>query len=171
MKKKHIILGCILAVFICMLSSLLFLLKQKHDFRKTIANIPEFCLPQSNDSLLFCNTQIVKRNPMVLMYLHPECDICQIEAQQMQQRLDHTGKIQWILVSYAERDSLNKFTTTYRLNEIPDLNILMDSNFELYNRLQVKGIPSCYIYNRQHKLVKVLKGIEKLETIIKLANR
>ena len=171
MKKKHAILCCIATAFLFLLGSSLFLIKQKRDFWQTIASIPEFCLSQAIDSLLFCNTQIVKGNPMVLMYLHPECDHCHAEMKQIQQKSDTVKDIQWILVSYAERDSLKKFATTYHLNEIYDLKILMDSNLELHNRLQVKGIPSCCIYNRQHQLVKVIQGIERLEKVLRLANK
>ena len=171
MKKKYIIFGFILVVFISLLGASAFRLKQKHDFRQTITDIPVFCLPQVVDSIPFCNAQLAEDKPVVLMYFHPECDICQIEAQQIQQKQDIINTIQWIFISYAERDSLNKFATTFHLNNIPKLTILMDSQLELYNRLQIKSIPSCYIYNRRHQLVKVIKGIERIENIIQLANQ
>jgi len=168
---KRIILGCIVVVFIFFIGASVVLIKKKHDFRKTIVEIPEFCILQAVDSVSFCNTQLEKDKPVVLMYLHPECDICHIEARQLQQKQEGNDYIQWILVSYAERDSMNKFAATYELNAIPYLTILMDSQFELHDLLQVKGVPSCYIYDRHHKLVKVLQGAAKLENVILLANQ
>ena len=164
-------MGCIAMVFIFLIGASVILIKKKHDFRKTIVDIPEFCIYQSIDSVLFCKTQLMKNKPVVLMYLHPECDICHTEAWQLQQKQENVKDIQWILVSYAERDSLNQFAATYQLNTIPYLIILMDSQFELHNLLQVKGVPSCYIYDRHHKLVKVLQGAVKLENVILLANQ
>ncbi|MDR0815691.1 MAG: hypothetical protein LBN37_08080, partial [Bacteroidales bacterium] len=79
--------------------------------------------------------------------------------------------IQWVLASPAERDSLNKFAATYRLQDVANLTILMDVRWELHNRLQVKSIPSCYVYNRQHRLVKTVQGLVRLENIINLANK
>ena len=169
--KKRILLGCIGAAFILLIGSIAILLKKKRDFNQTITDLPSFCLPQALDSMSFCSKQLLKDKSVVLMYLHPECNICHIESQQMHPKMKKMNNIQWILVSFAEKDSLNKFSSTYQLNEIPDLTILMDSKFELYDQLQVKSIPSCYIYDRQLKLVKIIRGMAKLETIIQLAKQ
>jgi Thiol-disulfide isomerase and thioredoxins len=168
---KRIILGCIAVVFLFLIVASVILIKKKHDFKKTIVDMPEFCILQSVDSVLFCSTQLEKNKPVVLMYFHPECEICHNEARQLQQKQERIENIQWILVSYAERDSLNQFASTYQLNAIPYLTMLMDLQFELHDFLQVKGVPSCYIYDGHHKLVKVLQGAVKLENIILLANQ
>jgi peroxiredoxin len=169
--KKMIILGCIGAAFIFLIGATAILFKKKHDFRQTITDLPSFCLLRALDNMPFCSTQLVKDKSVVLMYLHPECDICHIESQQMLHKMEKMNNIQWILVSFAEKNSLNQFALTYQLNTIPDLTILMDTKFELHYRLQVKSIPSCYIYDRQHQLVKTIRGMTKLETIIQLAKR
>jgi len=171
MKKRHIILSCVVVLFLILLGASMFLLKQKQDFKLSIADIPEFCLQQATDSLPFCNTQLAKGLPIVLMYLHPECEVCHTEARQMQQKACNAENIQWVLISYANRDSLNKFATIFHLHDIPRLTILMDSQLTLHSRLQVKSIPSCYIYNSQHQLVKVIQGMGRVEKIIQLANR
>ena len=170
MNKRKVILGCIAAVFLFLLGGSVFLLKQKHDFKQSIADIPEFCLQQVVDSLLFCNTQLVKDNPVILMYFHPECDFCQTEAIQIQQNAGNTGDIQWVLVSYAEKDSLQKFMEVHQLVDVPNLVMLMDSQFILYNHLWVKSIPTSYVYDRQHRLVKIIHGIERFENLLWLAN-
>ena len=169
--KKRVILGCIVVVFLFLIGASVILIKKKHDFRKSIVDIPNFCMLQAIDCISFCSTQLEKNKPVVLMYIHPECDICHIEAQQLQKKQEMNNYIQWILVSYAERDSLNQFATTYQLNAFSNLTILMDSQFELYDLLRVKEVPSCYIYDRHHKLVKVLQGAVKLGNIILLANQ
>ena len=85
------------------------------------------------------------------MYFHPECDLCHAKAQQIQQNAFNTKDVQWILVSYAARDSINKFAETYHLADISAMSLLMDSQFSLYDRLKVTGIPTSFIYNRQHQ--------------------
>jgi len=169
--KRKIILGSIIAVFLFLFGSSVFLIRKKQNFRRTIAVVPEFCLPQAGNGMLFCNTQLMQGKPVVIMYFHTECVYCHTKAQQIQQKTASIEGIQWILVSYAEKDSIVKFIETYNLNSISDLYVLTDSLFSLYNILQVESIPSTYIYNRKHKLVKVMRGSTKLETIIKLANK
>ena len=171
MKKRTIILCCMITVFLFMFGSSIFLIKQKHGFRRTIVDIPEFCLPQVVDSLLLCNTQLTQDNPVILMYLHPECDFCHAKAQQIQQNVVEARDIQIVLVSYAERDSLIKFVETYNLVDIPNVVVLMDPQLLLYDRLRMKSIPTSYIYDRQHRLVAVKRGAAKLEKLIQLANQ
>ena len=167
--KKRIILYCLLVVFISLLGASLFLMKQKQDFNRKIAVIPEFCLPRVVDSMLFCSMQLLHGNPVVLMYMHSECEFCQTEAQQIRQKLSSVENIQWVLISYAEKDSLQKFMETYQLSDVPELVMLMDSEFELHDRLKVKSIPTSYVYNRQLQLVTVLPGAVSIEKLIQLA--
>ena len=171
MKKRTIILCCIITSFLFLLGASGFMMKQKHDFRQTIADIPAFCLPQVTDNLLFCNTQIAKDKPVLLIYLHPECDFCHAKAHQIQQKEVNTRDIQMVLVSFAERDSLVKFVETYNLTDMSGLVVLMDSQLLLYDRLQVASIPTTYIYDRRHRLVDVKQGAAKLEKLIQLANQ
>ena len=171
MNKRYIILGCIVTIFLAFLGASAFMMKKKQDFRRAIACIPGFCLPTVADSLLFCNTQLDKGKPVVVMYFHSECDFCQIKAQQLQQKSVNEWDIQWVMVSYAAKDSLNKFMETYNLDHIAGLVVLMDPQLSLYDRLQVKGIPTCFIYNRQHQLVAIKQGSTKLEQVIQLASR
>ena len=172
MKTQHFIFGFIVATFIFLTGASVFLFKQKQDFNKKFAVFPEFCLPQAIDSALFCNTQIDKEKPVVIKYMHPECEHCKHEAQEIRHKPDLANTIQWVLVSFAERDSLNQFATTYQLDNMPNLTILMDAEFELFDLLQVNGrIPSCYIYDRRLRLVKVSRGTERLEKVVRLAGR
>jgi len=172
MRKRTIILCCILALFLFLLGASGFLIKQKHDFCQTIAVLPDFCLPQAVDSTLFCSTQIAKDKPVLLMYMHPECDHCHRNAQQIQQKALNASDIQWVLVSYAAKDSLIKFMETYRLIDIQGLVVLMDSQLSLYDRLHVEYIPTSYIYNSRHRLVTVKRGAAiKLDKLIQLARQ
>ena len=171
MKKHTIILYCFLAVFLALLGASVFLMKKKRDFRRSIAVMPEFCLPQARDSILFCSEQFEKGKPIVVMYFHPECDFCHAKAKQLQQGKGKVAEIKWVLVSYAERDSVKKFMETYGLADISNIVVLVDSQLYLYDRLHVEKIPTYFIYNRDHHLVPVKRGDSKLETIIRLANQ
>jgi len=167
--KRKIILTGIAAVFIILLGVSVFLIVKKRYLGQAIVNIPEFCLPQAGNGMLFCNTQLTQGKPVVITYFHTDCVYCHTKAQQLQQKTASIEGIQWILVSYAEKDSIVKFIDKYNLNSVSDLYVLSDSLFSLHNSLQVESIPSTYIYNSRHKLVKVMRGSTKIETIVKLA--
>ena len=149
MKKRRFLLCCIAAVFLFLLGASLFQMKQKQDFKNSIAVIPEFCLPQAVDSILFCNTDFFADKPVIVMYFHPECDLCHTKAEKIRQEAEKAKDIQWALVSYAEKDSLIKFIETYHLSDISSLVVLADTQFLLYERLQVSGIPSSFVYDRR----------------------
>ncbi len=171
MTRRSIILYLIAAVFLFLLAGSAFLIKQRQDFKQTIADIPEFCLLQAVDSQPFSNAQLAKGKPVILIYLHPECDLCQIEARQLQQKAGKTEDIQWVLVSPAENDTLRKFVETYHLVDISSVVVLMDTQYTLYDCLQVAHIPTSYIYDRRHRLVTIIQGLSKLEKLMQLANQ
>jgi peroxiredoxin len=168
MQKRRWILYGVAAIFLLLLTGSGHLLLQKHHFKQSIAAIPEFCLPQAADSALFCKAQLLPDKPVALLYFHPECEICQREAQQMHEKSAFLKDIQWVLVSPAPRDTLRQFARMYHLAEIPDINILMDVKGDLSTLLQVKSMPACYIYNRKHHLVKTMQGLVRLETVMQL---
>jgi thiol-disulfide isomerase/thioredoxin len=146
-------------------------MKQKYEFHQTIDDLFEFCLPCATDSTLFCSMQITKDKPVILMYFHPECDLCISKVQQIQQISEISGDIQWILVSFAEKDTLMKFMETYQLTDISNLVVLVDFQLSLHDHLQLASIPAIYIYDRRHQLVAVKRGSAKFEKIIQLAYR
>ena len=171
MKKRTIVLYCIVAIFLFLFVSLAFLVKQKYKLRRTIENLSDFCLPCTIDSTLFCSMQIAKDMPVILMYFHPECDLCISKVQQIQQISEMYRDIQWILVSFAEKDTLMKFAETYQLTDISNLVVLVDSQLSLYDHLQLASIPAIYIYDRRHQLAAIKRGSVKFEEIILLAYR
>jgi len=170
--KKHTIALCgTVTVFIILLGALVFLMKQKYELRRTIEYLSDFCLPSVSDSTVFCSMQIAKDKPVILMYFHPECELCTLKMQQIQQVSKTYGDIQWILVSFAEKDTLIKFVETYQLTDIPNLAVLVDFQFTLHDHLHLANIPTIYIYDRRHRLVSIERGLAKFEKLIKLAYR
>jgi peroxiredoxin len=138
-------------------------------FKEKVSAIPEFCLPQATDSTFFCETQLASKQPVVLMYFHPECELCQSEIQQVSKKAIQMENIQWILVSNASRETVNAFAETHGLLPIHNMRILIDTDMNLCDYLQLKSIPSCFVYNRRHRLVKVIYGLVRAENIIALA--
>ncbi|MDR2911133.1 MAG: hypothetical protein LBV47_07210, partial [Bacteroidales bacterium] len=67
-------------------------------------------------------------------------EFCHAEAQQLQQKPTNAENIQWVLVSYAAQDSLNKFAETFvglatrMLAKITAITAIQYLNIFVFNR-------------------------------------
>jgi thioredoxin-related protein len=105
--------------------------------------------------------------PSVFIAFSPDCEHCQYEAKNINERRKDLEKAQIILFT-SEKDSLTKvFAHTYGLDTLKNVQVISDKNDELYKFFQVESYPSVFIYNKEGQLVKLYKGETKIDAIIK----
>ena len=166
--RKNLILICLAAIFILLLAGSVYRHLEKKNWEKDISALPAFCLPQAMDSVLFCHSQIAGNAPVVILYLHPDCDLCQSEAAFLREKISLFGNSQLLMISHAGREELSRFVTDYGLDRLPSLKILTDPDIEMYTRLKVNRIPACFVYDDKHQFVTSFQGIVRLDMVIEL---
>jgi peroxiredoxin len=119
----------------------------------------------------FCSNNIPVETPVLLMYFHPECDICSNEIKQFIEYKDSFYKINILLITNAQQDKSIKFYAAHSLFEIMNLKLLLDEDNMFQTYFGTSLVPSSFLYNNKHELVKTFQGEVKAETLINYLNQ
>jgi hypothetical protein len=108
----------------------------------------------------------IKEGPVLIVRFHPECEHCQYEISQIfKSDIPLVSKV--LLISSDHPDSISKFLCQFNSSYYPSVITLADTTDSFSGIFGKDIIPSNYIYNKELKLVKVLLGEVKIETIHK----
>lgn len=120
----------------------------------------------NTDSILTDNSIIAKNVAACIFYFNAHCDHCQYEAKEISKNIALFKDAQIIMVSSNTLAQIKEFTAQYRLN-YPNIIFLQDPKYEFAKWFGKANVPSVYIYNTKHQLVKAYQGETKIEAIIK----
>ena len=109
----------------------------------------------------------IKKGPVLIVRFHPECEHCQYEISQIFKSDIPALVSNTLLISSDHPDSIRKFLEQYNSSDYPSVIALADTSDSFSDIFGKDIVPSNYIYNKELKLVKVLLGEVKTETILK----
>jgi hypothetical protein len=166
---RKIVLSTVILVFVMAASFLIYgtVSKiQKHQMTtEKISKLPFFSFSTLNNNSY--NSSEIKKGPVLIVRFHPECEHCQYEITELLNSDIPSSGINIILVSSAPRDSISKFLGQFNLADYPSVIPLVDTSYIFGDIFGSDYVPSNYIYNKEHNLVKAISGEVKTETILK----
>jgi hypothetical protein len=109
----------------------------------------------------------IKEGPILVVRFHPECEHCQYEISGIFNSDIPLLVSKALLISSDHPDSIRKFLKQFDSFDYPSIIALADTSDSFSDIFGKDIIPSNYIYNKELKLVKVLLGEVKTETIRK----
>ncbi len=101
-----------------------------------------------------------------LLFFHPECEFCQKELEGLLTNHSECRNVQWLFITLAPAEIVEKFLVEYPLESIPDSYILREDWPETYKAFGVKGPPALFIYDENGKLMKRHMGATSIKTIV-----
>jgi thiol-disulfide isomerase/thioredoxin len=166
---RKIVLSLVLLIFIMAASYLIYgtVSKiQKHKLtEERISKLPYFSFVTLNNKSF--SSGEIKDGPVLIVRFHPECDHCKYEITNLLKSKIPSHGISIILVSSADRDSISKFLDQFNMDDYPLVIPLVDTSFIFSDIFGSDYVPSNYIYNKEHNLVKAFPGEVKTGTILK----
>jgi thioredoxin-related protein len=108
-----------------------------------------------------------QKKKMVITLFQPDCDHCQDEAKQIQQRLEAFKEYDLYFVSSEERDIILQFAKDYKLINQPNVYFGIVPVDEVLNHYGSISTPSMYIYKETGELVQNFDGLVDIEVVIK----
>jgi hypothetical protein len=155
--------------FIFMLILLVFGIVKKISGEKLknekLSSLPSFSFITMDETNF--NSSVIKTGPVLIIRFHPECDHCQYEISEIL-KSDIPGLVtKFLLISSAPGDSISKFLNQFHYSDYPTVIPLADTNDSFSSVFGKDIVPSNYIYNKELKLVKIIFGEVKIETIRK----
>ena len=104
--------------------------------------------------------------PVVFFFFNPDCDFCQHEAQAFKKQKGKISGIQWVWISGAEQEAIDKFAWKYSFHQVNDLYLIRDSSELISDKVGISTLPQILVYSRSGKLVKEFKGETKIQAIL-----
>ena len=167
MRKPVVIVISILflSVMLLLFSGILQKSKQKALKEDRISSLPSFSFIDLENRKFYSDS--IAEGPVLIVRFHPECEHCQYEISEIFKSKIPDSRATILLISSAQRDSITAFLASYKKAECNKIITLIDESY-LFGEIFGRDIlPSNYIYDKELKLIKVLYGEHKIETIIK----
>ncbi len=117
---------------------------------------------------MFSSKSLLPGKPVVIIWFNPLCEHCTYETGDILKNFVLFRDIDILFISDAGHDLLAEFSFTYRLDTIPQIRVLQSG----YDYFATKfgnppSVPTTYIYNKEHRLVKVFLGEASVQAIIR----
>lgn len=170
MTKKRIVL---LIVIVIAISSIITAMRIMHKKRQIDANnlkkqhLPDFKFfkldgVETNGGFLRNGTSVI------ILYFNTDCDHCQYEAKQIGEHISAFKNSQIVMISFNTNKEIVQFAKTYCLDKIPQITFLQDKSLLFPKWFGNCSIPTLFVYNGKHELVREFYGEVKIDSILEL---
>ncbi|MGC4037249.1 MAG: redoxin domain-containing protein [Chitinophagaceae bacterium] len=140
-------------------------LKMKKEIGVIIHNLPKL------NFQYFKKGDEIDDKPVIVSQFSPDCEHCQYMAEQINLNQVAFKDCPVIMITGATKERTEEFIKTYKLSELPFLSVGIDTSDYFYRTFGTNSIPSFFIYNREHKLIKTIKGETKIDNLTMAINR
>lgn len=94
---------------------------------------------------------------LVLNYFNPSCEHCQNMAKEMHAEKKLLDSVRWVMITAAPKSETKAFYDSMRLNELPNVTVVLDTTYNFIRTFGSAGVPSFYVY-RDRKLIRKHNG-------------
>jgi hypothetical protein len=166
---RKVILTVVILFFaitvIYLITNILIKVQKQKTLTEKISVFPSFSfMTLTNETF---NSSDIQQGPILLVRFHPECEHCQYEISEILKSSIPSSDVKILLVSSYQIDSIKRFLDQFNYSDFPSVIPLADTSYSFGDIFGNEAIPSNYIYDKDLKLVKVMHGEMKTETIIK----
>jgi peroxiredoxin len=167
MKKviSRLLLSAIIIILLLLTAGIVTRASRAREQMDRLDTLPDFTIP-SIDGSIFRSCEI-STGPLLVTYFHPECEHCQYEISSLFESNIPEGNVKVVLISYAGRFQIETFMKQFDIKNEAPLWVLCDTAFVFREIFGTEIIPSNFIYDKDLRLVRALKGEVKSETLIK----
>jgi peroxiredoxin len=169
MRKNHKIL--IPAIFIVLIVFMVYKITaykiEQEKLTEKIQILPSFSFSKLNSQEKFTNKAIEPNKPLIITYFHPDCNFCQEQATQINKQIESFNKYQILFISNAEAYEIDSFAIFSMLSDKENIIFLHDKDLIFEKIFGKTVLPTSFIYNKQHVLVKQFKGEARIEELLK----
>jgi len=102
---------------------------------------------------------------LIINYFSPDCDYCRFMAGSFWTNRNRFNNTFVIMVTGADSAITARFSTDYKMNELPNLVIVRDPQTRFPGLFGSSAIPSFFIYSHQ-RLVKQFFGETKVDNLL-----
>lgn len=146
------------------------ILQSKKMRDEKVIHIPEFEL-KTLQGEIFANSDLKQNIPTMLLYFNSDCEFCQTETEEIVSNMKKLEDIQIIFVSNESISEISAFQQKYKLDKYDNIMFLCDSDDKFSKLLELKTIPSSFIYSSEGILLSKNNGPIKANYLLKSINQ
>jgi peroxiredoxin len=139
-------------------------LNHKKEVAERIQRIPDFSFHNLNGKAY--TKKSLPNKPIIFVYFNSDCEYCQSEATKIQQRLKDFKDTHLVFISFEEKEGIQKFAATYKLDNQENITFLEDKKGQFSHIFDVNSIPYIVVYDADRKFLQKFKGATKIDNIL-----
>jgi len=169
MEKRIIARYLIIAVVIGVLGTLIYNihlhLKKDTIIQENIRELPSFEFYTLNKQR-FLKEDIDTGKPLLLIFFSTDCSFCQFELKQVTDYISQLADKTVLLVSPDSITTLVHFTEKMEFDAFPMITVLKCEVKTFQETFGKVPVPTTFLYNKNHELVRQFRGSTKMETVL-----
>lgn len=130
--------------------------------------LPSFNLLLSDSSTHLNTGDIPKGQPIVMLFLSPQCPYCRAELTGILKNISSFNGVKFYVFTNWPFTQFKSFYTTYELSKYKNIVAGQDYTNFFLTHFSAMGVPYTAIYNKNKKLSKAFMGIMPAEQIKEL---
>ena len=166
MSSKHIALLTLGLLAGAMAGLLIWMISKKKADRPDIAQMPEITAVTLSGEGFSSSKELDVSKRTAIMFFHPECDYCRKELEGILARHGEMRNMQWVFMTIAPEEEVQKFLPDYPMHTIPDAWVLREEWPEMHQEYKVKGPPALFVYDENGQLFYEHRGAVSIKTIV-----
>lgn len=159
--KKDVFFALWLSAFLC-----LFVNAQAQPTKKE--QLPAFTITLTSGNT-FSNKNLVKNQPLMLMYFSPTCDHCKAFTKQLTDSIKSFSGKQIVMISYQPMDEIKAFEKTFDLTKYSNIKVGSESTtFTILKHFSIETLPFVALVNKAGELIKTIRNEPSVKAILKV---
>lgn len=136
-------------------------------------DVPEFTFFNIKGNQAVTRTSLALKGNIVFIFFDPGCSHCRTDIKAIGDNFDKVESANFYLVSQQNPVLVNEFMATYgkKMQNKPNVQVLLDKNFEFLARFNPLQYPAIYVYGQDRKLKSFLDGEQPIENILSAINK
>jgi hypothetical protein len=136
-------------------------------------SVPEFTFFNLKGNQAVTRTSLALKGNIAFIFFDPGCSHCRTDIKAIGDNFDKVGNVNFYLVSQQNPLLVNEFMATYgkKMQNKPNVQVLLDKNFEFLAKFNPKQYPATYVYGQDRKLKSFLDGEQPIEKILSELNK
>ncbi|MEI9935134.1 MAG: redoxin domain-containing protein [Ferruginibacter sp.] len=127
--------------------------------------VPPFTITKVPDSSSFANTDLNKKQSVIIMEFSPDCEHCQRETDSLIAHIDLFKDVQIVMASPLNFENILKFYKDYKIADYPNITMGRDGAYALGSFYKIRNFPSIFVYDKEGHFKKAFSGSYPIQKI------
>lgn len=133
--------------------------------------LPPFTLQLTNGNFVSYK-KLSQKKPLILIYFAPECEHCRSFIKKLVDKIKNFEQTQIVLVSYFPLVDLQKFSTEFKLDQLPNVMVGTEGNsFRVPAFFKIVKFPFTAVYNKLGRLTAIFREEPSLNVLVNFSKK